>query len=214
MTRLGKRAFAWMYHHLLSGEGRPDPSDPFTRDVRMPLIARAQGDVLEIGAGDGGNLSLYPSGVRLTLLEPNPFMIAYLEEACAARNGDCLSVIEGQGERLPFPDRHFDTVVTTHVLCSVGDQPQVLREVRRVLRPGGLFLFLEHVAAQPHTPPLPRPARDQPPVERHRRRLPPDARHRRGHPRRRLRLGRPDRLRRRRPRHRQPTRRRCSARVR
>ncbi len=146
---LRKRLFAWCYHHLLDGKSDPDPDDPFTRDVRAPLLGRARGDVLEIGAGEGGNLSLYPSGVRLTLLEPNPFLIRYLRARCAAPGSPCVSVVEGVGERLPFPDTHFDTVVTTHVLCSVRDLPGVLGEVRRVLRPGGQFLFVEHVAAPP-----------------------------------------------------------------
>lgn len=147
--RVGKFLFAWVYHHLLSNRGRPNLSDPFTREVRAPLVARAQGEVLEIGAGDGGNLMLYPSGVRLTLLEPNPYLIRYLRQACNGRSADCAAIVEGIGERLPFSARSFDTVVATHVLCSVRDQAQVLAEVRRVLRPGGLFLFLEHVAASP-----------------------------------------------------------------
>ncbi len=149
VVRVGKFLFAWVYHHLLSNRGRPSLDDPFTRDVRAPLIARAQGEVLEIGAGDGGNLMLYPSGVRLTLLEPNPYLIRYLRQACNGRSADCVAVVEGIGECLPFPARSFDTVVATHVLCSVRDQGQVLAEVRRVLRPGGQFLFLEHVAAPP-----------------------------------------------------------------
>lgn len=147
---LGKRLFAWMYHYLLSNRGHPDPDDPLTRDVRIPLLTQATGDVLEIGAGDGGNLTLYPPEIRLTLLEPNPYLRGYLEQACAAHRRGC-AVVDGVGEALPFPDASFDTVVTTHVLCSVHDQARVLGEVRRVLRPGGRFLFMEHVAAHPGT---------------------------------------------------------------
>lgn len=146
---LRKRLFAWCYHHLLAGGAAPDLDDPFTRDVRLPLLQRARGDVLEVGAGEGGNLSLYPPGVRLTLLEPNPFMIRYLRERCAVPDAPCVSVVEAVGERLPFSGARFDTVVTTHVLCSVRDLPGVLGEVRRVLRPGGQFLFVEHIAAPP-----------------------------------------------------------------
>ncbi|NLH06841.1 MAG: class I SAM-dependent methyltransferase [Chloroflexi bacterium] len=151
MAKWRKRAFAWCYHHLLSRQGEPDFSDPFTREVRAPLLAQARGDVLEIGAGTGGNLPFYPPGVRLTLLEPNPYMIRYLDGNCTAHAADCAAIVEGIGERLPFPANSFDTVLTTHVLCSVRDQSEVLAEVRRVLRPGGRFLFIEHVAAQPGT---------------------------------------------------------------
>lgn len=151
MSKWRKRAFAWCYHHLLSQPGEPDYGDPFTRDVRAPLLSQASGDVLEIGAGTGGNLPFYPPGARLTLLEPNPYMIRYLGEQCAARAAGCAAIVEGAGENLPFPDASFDTVLTTHVLCSVKNQPRVLAEVRRVLRRGGRFLFLEHVAAPPGT---------------------------------------------------------------
>lgn len=138
-----RRLFAWLYHALLSGL---DSHDPMTRDVRVPLLAQAQGRVLEIGAGDGSNLPLYPDGVSVTLLEPNPYLIGYLPpkaQACCA--------VQAVGERLPFSAGQFDTVVSTHVLCSVKDQGQVLAEIRRVLRPGGVFLFIEHVAAPAHS---------------------------------------------------------------
>lgn len=148
---LRKRLFAWFYHNLLSGGGEPDLTDPFTRDVRLPLVEQARGDVLEIGAGNGGNLSLYPPDVHLTLLEPNPYMLRYLTRRCHDVAADCVQVVEGMGEDLPFSDGSFDTVVITHVLCSVQNQAEVLDEVRRVLRPGGRFLFLEHVSAPPGT---------------------------------------------------------------
>lgn len=146
-----KRWFAWVYHTFVSQSGTPDFSDSLTRDVRAPLLAQAQGRVLEVGAGDGANLSLYPVGTTVTLLEPNPFLLAYLRRpvtgvACTVSGG-----VRGWGERLPFGAARFDTVVTTHVLCSVQDQGRVLAEIRRVLRPGGRFLFLEHVAAPPRS---------------------------------------------------------------
>lgn len=143
---LRKWLFGWMYHNLLTGRGGPDLSDPFTREVRAPLLAEARGDVLEIGAGNGTNLVLYPPDARVTVLEPNAYLRRHLADAC---NGQCEDVVEGVGEALPFPAASFDTVLTTHVLCSVSSQPAVLAEVRRVLRPGGQFLFLEHVAAEP-----------------------------------------------------------------
>ena len=147
----GKRLFAWMYHTFLSDTGRPNPEDAFTREVRAPLLAQARGKVLEIGAGDGGNLSLYPNGVRLTLLDINPYMLRYLRETAEQMGIEGYRLIQARAERLPFSDGAFDTVVSTHVLCSVESQPGALAEIRRVLRPGGRFLFLEHVAAPPAT---------------------------------------------------------------
>ncbi len=141
---LRERWFAWLYHTLLSGRGTADFADALTREVRAPLLARARDDVLEIGAGDGANLALYPLGTRLTLLEPNRYLLAYLL-------GVGADAVRGQGENLPFQASSFDTVVSTHVLCSVRDQVAVLVEIRRVLRPGGQFLFLEHVAAPPRS---------------------------------------------------------------
>ncbi len=146
-----KQLFAWMYHNLLSDQGSPDMSDPLTRDVRAPLLAQASGRVLEIGAGDGANLPLYPPGVHLTFLEPNPHLHPHLDRVCAEQHVICDDIVEAPAEAIPFPDDHFDTVVSVHVLCSVADQALALAEIRRVLRPGGLFLFLEHVTAPPRT---------------------------------------------------------------
>lgn len=146
-----KSVFAFVYHHLMSSRGVHDSDDPLDQEVRIPLLAQAQGDVLEIGAGDGGNLTLYPPGMRLTLLEPNPYMLRYLHQNATHLGINGYEAVESPAEFMPFPDAHFDTVVSTHVLCSVRDQSRVLAEIRRVLRPGGRFLFLEHVAARPDT---------------------------------------------------------------
>jgi ubiquinone/menaquinone biosynthesis C-methylase UbiE len=114
---------------------------------RQDLLAGVVGDVLEIGGGTGLNLPRYGSGVRsLTITEPEPAMLRKLDrkvssEARAAR------VLRAPAEDLPFEDGTFDTVVSTLVLCGVDDQPRALREVRRVLRPGGTLVFFEHVRA-------------------------------------------------------------------
>ncbi|GAB4414074.1 MAG: class I SAM-dependent methyltransferase [Anaerolineae bacterium] len=144
---LRKRWFAWAYHTFVSRTGTPDFADTLTRQVRAPLLARARGEVLEIGAGDGANLPFYPAGTQVTLLEPNPYLLAYLRDAQSGAHCTIVGWIRGWGEQLPVGSGQFDTVVATHVLCSVRDQARVLDEVRRVLRPGGQFLFLEHVAA-------------------------------------------------------------------
>ena len=113
---------------------------------RERTAGRATGDVLEIGGGTGANLPYYPAGARLTVVEPNPHMVRRLERR-AARSGRQVTVLPDAGERLPFRDGSFDSVVTTLVLCMVRDLDQVVSEARRVLRPGGVFYFYEHVVA-------------------------------------------------------------------
>jgi ubiquinone/menaquinone biosynthesis C-methylase UbiE len=101
------------------------------RDIRHGLIARADGLVLEVGAGTGANLPHYGGSVEsLVLTEPEPAMLRRLQR---------------KATDLPFEDGSFDTVVSTLVLCGVDDQQRAVREIRRVLRPGGRLLFLEHV---------------------------------------------------------------------
>ena len=111
-------------------------------EARTNLLANAHGRILEIGAGPGLNVAHYPPGADGVLTEPDPHMARR-----ARRRG--ADVIEARADALPFPDASFDTVVSTLVLCTVPDVPAVLQEVRRVLRPGGDLLFLEHVRAEP-----------------------------------------------------------------
>ncbi len=151
MESIGKRLFAWMYHNLLSSRGHPDLTDSFTREIRAPLLAKAQGKVLEIGAGDGANLPFFPPDVELTLLEPNPYLIRHLPNVAKRLGITRYVTAVAYAENMPFGDGEFDTVVSTHVMCSVSDQGRVLAEIRRVLKPGGRFLFLEHVSAEPGT---------------------------------------------------------------
>ena len=113
---------------------------------RQQTAGRTWGDVLEIGAGTGANLPFYPGGVRLTALEPNPHMAKRLRRR-ANKMGRAVRVLPDVGEELPLEEASFDCVVTTLVLCMVKDVNRVVREVRRVLRPGGAFFFYEHVAS-------------------------------------------------------------------
>jgi ubiquinone/menaquinone biosynthesis C-methylase UbiE len=115
------------------------------RDLRVDLLARAEGRTLEVGAGTGLNADLYPDAVSaLVLAEPFPPMAAKLRDRLA-RSGRAATVVEAAGQRLPFADASFDTVAVTLVLCTVEDPAAALREIDRVLRPGGRLLFLEHV---------------------------------------------------------------------
>ena len=115
--------------------------------LRAELLARARGHVLEIGAGTGANLSYYgPQVQSLTLTEPEPPMMRRLQRRAGLERE--VTVVRAPAEELPFDDNSFDVVVSTLVLCGVEDQPRALREVRRVLRPEGHLLFLEHVRAQ------------------------------------------------------------------
>ncbi len=113
-------------------------------DERRALLAQAKGRALEIGAGTGANVQHYPEGVDLVLTEPDPLMAKRLR-----RRAGTASVVLTGAEALPFEDGSFDTVVATLVFCSVPDVGAALREVRRVLAPGGRLIFLEHVRGEP-----------------------------------------------------------------
>lgn len=115
------------------------------RELRRRLLADADGRVLEIGGGTGANLLLYgPAVESLTVTEPEQPMLRRLDRK-VREQAPLTKVLRARAEELPFADDSFDTVVSTLVLCGVDDPQQALREVRRVLRPGGRFMFLEHV---------------------------------------------------------------------
>ena len=116
--------------------------------VRSKVVPLACGDVLELGCGGGINMEFYdPARVtRLAGIDPSPKLLEMTRAAAAAR-GIAAEIQGGVGEAMPFADASFDTVVTTFTLCSVADQRAVLGEIRRVLKPGGTALFLEHGAA-------------------------------------------------------------------
>jgi ubiquinone/menaquinone biosynthesis C-methylase UbiE len=111
---------------------------------RRKVIPPAAGEVLEIGAGSGLNLPFYGSQVqRLHALEPSQ---ALLRMASRKLPGAAFEVelLRGSAEEIPLADRSIDTVVTTWTLCSIPDVAKALREARRVLKPGGSLLFVEH----------------------------------------------------------------------
>jgi ubiquinone/menaquinone biosynthesis C-methylase UbiE len=111
---------------------------------RPEALKDARGEVLEIGFGTGLNLPFYPSGVmRLSVVDPADLVPSRTAERIAAARFPVERAIVG-AEHLPFDDRFFDCVVSTFTLCTIPDVASALREVRRVLKPGGSFLFLEH----------------------------------------------------------------------
>jgi ubiquinone/menaquinone biosynthesis C-methylase UbiE len=114
------------------------------REQRIRFLAEARGRCLEIGAGTGLNLHRWPEVDELVLSEPDPHMAAQLRRKLAS-SGRQAEVVQAPAEQLPFPDSSFDTVALTYVLCTVPNVPAALREIDRVLKPGGRLLFLEHV---------------------------------------------------------------------
>lgn len=118
--------------------------DAGLRALRRGLLAEAGGSVLEIGAGTGANLPHYNGVESLVFTEPEPAMLRRLQKK-ARDEAPLAKILRAPAEDLPFEDDSFDTVVSTLVLCGVDDQVRSLREIKRVLRPGGRLLFLEHV---------------------------------------------------------------------
>jgi ubiquinone/menaquinone biosynthesis C-methylase UbiE len=122
--------------------------DAGMRAMRQGLLAEASGSVLEIGGGTGANLPHYDGKVEsLVVTEPAPAMLRRLQRK-AREQAPLAKVLRAPAEDLPFEDDSFDTVVSTLVLCGVDDQARALREARRILRPGGRLLFLEHVRSE------------------------------------------------------------------
>lgn len=115
---------------------------------RVEVVPCAHGRVLELGAGGGANFAFYDP-LRVTGVEgvdPSPGLLDWARDAAKAE-GLSFDIKEGIAEDLPFEDDSFDTVLATFTLCSVQNQMQSLAEARRVLKPGGSFLFCEHGAA-------------------------------------------------------------------
>ena len=135
-----KRFFAWML---------AKNADVYERHVaarKQEIFATLEGVVVEIGPGTGSNFRYYPPDIRWTGIEPNLYMRPYLERE-AAKYGIAADFRAGRAESLELPDASADAVVSTLVMCSVGDQGDALREILRVLKPGGRLVFVEHVAA-------------------------------------------------------------------
>ena len=118
---------------------------------KQRLFADLPPAVVEIGPGVGANMRYLAPASTLIAIEPNRYMHDPLRDA-AARHGVRLDLRERMAEETGLPDDSVDSVISTLVLCSVQDPAAVVAEARRILRPGGTFRFLEHVAAPPATP--------------------------------------------------------------
>ena len=139
-ANFGKRFFAWMMAQSSS------TYDKVVGDHKRSLFASLQGKVLEIGPGTGPNLPYYPKDIHWIGIEPNPHMHSYLRKQ-AKKLGLNIELRIGNAEWLDAEDNSIDTVVSTLVLCSVPNIDYTLQAILRVLKPGGRFLFIEHVAA-------------------------------------------------------------------
>lgn len=112
---------------------------------RSQLVPLATGDVFELGCGGGLNQEFYQTDAITSFsgIDPHAGLLDAARDRARARGWDG-HIREGMGENIPFRDATFDTVVCTFTLCSVDDPAQVMSEMRRILRPGGRLLFLEH----------------------------------------------------------------------
>ena len=130
-----------VYPHLVTVLGNPKP----IREVRQRILPLAEGRILEIGVGPGVNFVHYdPAKVsKVYALEPNPGMIRMAEQQ-RRRTGLDVEFLDLPGERIPLEDGSVDTVVSTFTLCTIPGVVEAIRGIRRVLRPGGKFIFFEH----------------------------------------------------------------------
>jgi ubiquinone/menaquinone biosynthesis C-methylase UbiE len=120
-------------------------------ELKQALLGSLQGKVLEIGPGAGANLSYYPKDIDWIGVDPNPFMHQYLEQEAERQGIKKIGLYRGNAEELPVKDNSIDSAVSTHVLCSVNNIARSLAEIKRILKPGGSFIFMEHVAADCYT---------------------------------------------------------------
>ncbi|PAX55225.1 class I SAM-dependent methyltransferase [Brunnivagina elsteri] len=153
LSTIQKRLFAW-------GMGKANTADDNAikligcpeykslGELKQALLGNLQNTVLEIGSGAGANLSYCSQNIHWIGVEPNIYMHSYLEKEAQQHGLSNIKLYQGTAEDLPVEDESIDTVVSTHVLCSVTNPHRSLQEIKRILKPGGNFIFIEHVAGE------------------------------------------------------------------
>lgn len=121
--------------------------EPKVIPYRLLTAGKSHGKTLEVGGGTGANLPYFEKSSSLTIVEPDDHMTNKLSKRVNNFTKD-ITIVESFGEKLPFDDSVFDSVVTTLVLCMVDDVEKVISEIYRVLKPGGNFFFYEHTVAR------------------------------------------------------------------
>jgi ubiquinone/menaquinone biosynthesis C-methylase UbiE len=120
-------------------------------DLKAQLLSDLPSTVVELGPGTGANMRYLPSGTRLIAIEPNRQMHVHLKDK-AAQHGIHLELHETGAEALDLPSESVDLVFSSLVLCSVSDPERVISETKRILRPGGRYICIEHVVAPRGSP--------------------------------------------------------------
>lgn len=139
-----QRTFAWGIEQVMR------VYEPLIAPRKQELFKDLRGKVVEIGPGTGPNLKYFPKEISWIGIEPNPHMHKYLRRE-ADRVGIAVDLLEASALDIPLEDNSVDFVVGSLVLCSVPCPDTTLKEVLRILKPGGRYLFVEHVAATPGT---------------------------------------------------------------
>lgn len=114
------------------------------REIRKSLIGKVEGKVLEIGSGTGANFPFYKKETTVSAVEPNLMMAKRSQKRINEAKASVKLYLVG-AEKLPFPDNSFDTAISTLVFCTIPNPLKAFQELRRVLKPGGKLLLLEHV---------------------------------------------------------------------
>lgn len=153
LSTIQKRLFAW-------GIGKANVADDFgikligcskyesLGELKQALLGNLQHKVLEIGPGAGASLAYYPNNIHWIGVEPNVYMYPYLKREAQQQGLSNIKLYQGTAEDLPVEDESTDTVVSTYVLCSVSQLQRSLQEIKRILKPGGDFIFIEHIAGE------------------------------------------------------------------
>ncbi|MBX7171316.1 MAG: class I SAM-dependent methyltransferase [Pyrinomonadaceae bacterium] len=141
---LRKRFFAWF---LRKGDG---VNHKIYGRIKTKLFQGIFGKVLEIGPGTGVNFEYLPSEIEWIGIEPNELFWKDLNEKAEIK-GIESEIVKGEGSMIPIPNETIDFVLVTLVLCSVYDPVQMISEIKRILKPNGKLIFIEHVAAEKGT---------------------------------------------------------------